>query len=99
LTQLRECPIPIVNIYSCIPEVISWNNSEIGTVSTRHLRRHRMLKWALFFFIIAIIAGILGFTGIAAASVTIAKALFFIFLLICIVFVALAFFVGKSVLK
>ncbi|MBV9479825.1 MAG: DUF1328 domain-containing protein [Acidobacteria bacterium] len=58
-----------------------------------------MLKWALFFFIIAIIAGILGFTGIAAASVTIAKALFFIFILICIVLVALALFVGKSVLK
>lgn len=36
-----------------------------------------MLGWALFFFIIAIIAAALGFGGIAGAAVGIAKILFF----------------------
>jgi uncharacterized membrane protein YtjA (UPF0391 family) len=35
-----------------------------------------MLKWAVVFLIIAVIAGIFGFTGIAEASATIAKVLF-----------------------
>ncbi|MCI5049921.1 MAG: DUF1328 domain-containing protein [Rickettsiales bacterium] len=39
-----------------------------------------MLQLALMFFIVAIIAGVFGFGGIAAASVGIAKLLFFIFL-------------------
>lgn len=41
-----------------------------------------MLKWALFFFIISIIAALFGFTGIAAATAGIAKILFFIFIVI-----------------
>ena len=36
-----------------------------------------MLAWALVFFIVAIIAGILGFTGIAAGAAAIAQVLFF----------------------
>ncbi|MGH7213020.1 MAG: DUF1328 domain-containing protein, partial [Acetobacteraceae bacterium] len=35
-----------------------------------------MLKWALFFLIISIIAGLFGFTGISAATGGIAKVLF-----------------------
>ena len=38
-----------------------------------------MLYWALVFFIIAIIAGLFGFTGISIAAAEIAKVLFFIF--------------------
>lgn len=41
-----------------------------------------MLYWALVFFIIAIIAGALGFTGVAAASAGIAKIFFVLFLFI-----------------
>ncbi len=37
-----------------------------------------MLGWAVTFFIIAIIAGIFGFGGIAASAAGIAKILFFI---------------------
>ncbi len=40
-----------------------------------------MLSWALTFFIVAIIAGVLGFGGIAGASAGIAKLLCFVFLL------------------
>jgi uncharacterized membrane protein YtjA (UPF0391 family) len=41
-----------------------------------------MLKWALIFLVIAIIAGIFGFTDIAAASATVAQWLFGIFLVL-----------------
>jgi uncharacterized membrane protein YtjA (UPF0391 family) len=41
-----------------------------------------MLYWAAVFFIIAIIAGVLGFTGIAIATAEIAKILFFVFLIL-----------------
>ena len=41
-----------------------------------------MLKWALFFFIISIVAAAFGFTGISEASAGIAKILFFIFIVI-----------------
>ena len=41
-------------------------------------RDHVMLSWVVTFLIIALIAGVLGFGGIAGASVEIAKAIFFI---------------------
>jgi uncharacterized membrane protein YtjA (UPF0391 family) len=37
-----------------------------------------MLSWVVTFLVIALIAGILGFGGIAGVSVEIAKAIFFI---------------------
>jgi len=37
-----------------------------------------MLRWALIFLVIGLIAGVLGFTGVAGASIAIAKTLFFI---------------------
>jgi uncharacterized membrane protein YtjA (UPF0391 family) len=40
-----------------------------------------MLKWAAIFFVIAIIAAILGFSGLAAGAAEIAKVLFFVFVL------------------
>jgi len=39
-----------------------------------------MLSWALIFFVVAIIAAIFGFGGIAVASAGIAKILFFVFI-------------------
>ena len=50
-----------------------------------------MLKWALFFAVISLVAGIFGFTGIAAGSAAIAKVLFFIFLVLFIFALALLF--------
>ncbi|MEA2820184.1 MAG: hypothetical protein QOJ86_2188, partial [Bradyrhizobium sp.] len=35
-----------------------------------------ILKWALIFFLVSIVAGILGFTGISAASADVARFLF-----------------------
>ena len=44
-----------------------------------------MLGWAVVFLIIALVAALFGFGGIAAASASIAKLLFFIFLVLFIV--------------
>lgn len=44
-----------------------------------------MLNWAIAFFIIALIAAIFGFGGIAAGAVEIAKILFFVFLVLFLV--------------
>ena len=44
-----------------------------------------MLTWAITFFIVAIIAAVFGFGGIAAGAAGIAKILFFFFLLAFIV--------------
>jgi len=41
-----------------------------------------MLKWAFVFLLIAIVAGISGFTDVEAASATIAQWLFGIFLML-----------------
>ena len=44
-----------------------------------------MLRWAMGFLILAIIAGVLGFGGIATASAGIAKTLFMLFLVIFLI--------------
>jgi uncharacterized membrane protein YtjA (UPF0391 family) len=49
-----------------------------------HAEEPEMLKWAFVFLIIAIIAGIFGFTDVQAASATIAQWLFGIFLVLFI---------------
>jgi len=49
-----------------------------------------MLYWAAVFFVIAIVAAIFGFGGIAAGAVSIAKVLFFVFLVVFL----LSLFVG-----
>ncbi|MFB9886022.1 DUF1328 domain-containing protein [Balneatrix alpica] len=44
-----------------------------------------MLYYALVFFLIALVAALFGFGGIAAGAVSIAKVLFFIFLLMAVI--------------
>ena len=39
-----------------------------------------MLRWAVIFLVIAIVAGILGFAGLMVAAAGIAKLLFYLFL-------------------
>jgi len=54
-----------------------------------------MLSWALFFFILAIVAALFGFIGIAGTSFAIAKVLFFVFLILFL-FSLLAALVRRS---
>jgi uncharacterized membrane protein YtjA (UPF0391 family) len=51
-----------------------------------------MLGWALLFFILAIVAAVLGFGGIAGAMTGIAQILFFVFLIVFII----SLFTGMS---
>jgi uncharacterized membrane protein YtjA (UPF0391 family) len=44
-----------------------------------------MLRWAAVFFIIAVIAAVFGFGGIASGSAEIARVLFFLFLVVFVV--------------
>ena len=44
-----------------------------------------MLRYAIIFFIVAIIAALFGFGGIAAGATEIAKILFFVFLVLFVV--------------
>lgn len=44
-----------------------------------------MLQWTLTFFVVALIAAVFGFTGIAAGAMEIARVLFFIFLILFLV--------------
>ena len=58
-----------------------------------------MLKWALVFLLIAIVAGIFGFGGIAAASATIAKILFGIFLVLFIGALVIGLAIGSRLMS
>ena len=44
-----------------------------------------MLKWAIIFFVISVIAGVFGFTNIAAGARGVSKVLFFIALAIFLI--------------
>ena len=57
-----------------------------------------MLKWAIVFLIIAIIAGIFGFTDVEAASATIAQWLFGIFLVLFVGALAIGLWVGSKLM-
>lgn len=54
-----------------------------------------MIKWAIIFAVIGIVAGLLGFGGMAGASMGIAKLLFGIAIVIAIVL----FLLGSTVYK
>jgi uncharacterized membrane protein YtjA (UPF0391 family) len=55
-----------------------------------------MLKWSAIFFVIAIIAAVFGFTGIAAGAASIAKTLFFILIVIWLVLLVLGMTIFKK---
>jgi uncharacterized membrane protein YtjA (UPF0391 family) len=54
-----------------------------------------MLRWAVIFLVIALVAALFGFTGIATAAAGIAKFLFFLFLAVCLIL----FIAGLSVAR
>lgn len=58
-----------------------------------------MLRWALVFLVVAIIAALLGFGGIASASAGIAKTLFFVFLIVFVIMLALGLIGGRKITR
>ncbi len=57
----------------------------------------KMLKLAIFFFVISLIAGAFGFTGISIATAGIAKILFFVFIAIFLVLLVLGIMAGEAI--
>jgi uncharacterized membrane protein YtjA (UPF0391 family) len=55
-----------------------------------------MLKWAFVFLVIAIIAGLFGFADVEAASATIAKWLFGIFLVLFVAALVIGLVIGSK---
>jgi len=56
-----------------------------------------MIKWAIIFFIVSLVAGLFGFTGIAAGARSIAKVLFFVALTIFLIVLVFGVMLGKLV--
>jgi len=56
-----------------------------------------MLRWAFIFLIVAIVAAIFGFGGIAATAAGFAKVLFFIAIAIFLVFLLLGTFAARKI--
>jgi uncharacterized membrane protein YtjA (UPF0391 family) len=63
----------------------------------QHTKEVGMIKWAIIFFIISVIAGFFGFTGVASGAKTIAKWLFFIAVVIFLIVLIFGVLLGKLV--
>jgi uncharacterized membrane protein YtjA (UPF0391 family) len=55
-----------------------------------------MIKWAIIFAIIGLVAGVLGFTGLAGAAMGIAKFLFWAAVIIAVILFVLGMTVYKK---
>jgi uncharacterized membrane protein YtjA (UPF0391 family) len=56
-----------------------------------------MIKWAIIFFVISLIAGFFGFTDVAAGARGIAKVLFFVAIVIFLIVLIFGVMLGKLV--
>jgi uncharacterized membrane protein YtjA (UPF0391 family) len=56
-----------------------------------------MLKWALIFFIVSLVAGVFGFTGIAAGAAAVAKILFYVAVALFLVFLVLGLLAMRAI--
>ncbi len=56
-----------------------------------------LLKGALILFVVSLIAGGLGFSGVSAAAGGIARILFFIFIVLAVIVLVAGLTIGKAV--
>ena len=66
------------NLLCCFIEF----GTKLSLFLTNLLKLYFMLKWAAIFLVISIVAAIFGFGGIAEGAASIAKVLFFIFIVL-----------------
>lgn len=57
-----------------------------------------MLSWILLFLVISLVAGLLGFGGVSFAAASVARFLFFIFIVLFVVTLISALITGSLVL-
>jgi len=75
----------------------SWSETalrrvEIPSAAAPHIEEITMLNWAITFLVIALIAGVLGFGGIAGTAAGFAKIVFFV----ALVLMLLSFLRGRT---
>ena len=56
-----------------------------------------MLRWAFIFFVISLVAGLFGFTGVAAGAAGAAKVLFFLAISLFVIFLVTGLMIGKAI--
>ena len=56
-----------------------------------------MLRWALIFLVVALVAAVLGFTSIAGAAIDVAKILFWIFAVLFVISLVMHMVSGRGV--
>jgi len=56
-----------------------------------------LLKWALIFLVVSLVAALFGFGGISAASADIAKILFYIFVILFFVLLVIGLLAARRV--
>jgi uncharacterized membrane protein YtjA (UPF0391 family) len=59
-------------------------------------RTMSLLKWALIMFLVSVVAGVLGFTNLSAASADVARVLFYIFVVIFLVLLVLGLTIFRA---
>jgi uncharacterized membrane protein YtjA (UPF0391 family) len=69
--------------------------AEVRCLPPINLMETTMLRWALIFAVIALVAGVFGFTGIEAGAADIARTLFYVFVAFVIVFLVLGVTIFK----
>lgn len=57
-----------------------------------------MLRWALIFFVVALVAALFGFGGIAGSAAGIAEILFYGFLIVAVITLVMSLVSGRKVL-
>jgi uncharacterized membrane protein YtjA (UPF0391 family) len=55
-----------------------------------------MLKWAIIFFVISVVAGVFGFTNVAEGARTISRVFFAIFLTLFLIILIFGLFLGQA---
>lgn len=98
--QIGETASTIALLQSAQPSIIRCGLDAQVPVQPRNSVRRliKMLRWAVIFLVVALVAALFGFTGIASAAAGIAKFLFFLFLVMCLIFFIIGISVGKKVL-
>jgi len=69
---------------------------ERATLAALAKKETIMLRWAFVFLIFALVAGLLGFTGLAGESMSIARILFFVFLVVFAISLVYGLVTGRS---
>jgi uncharacterized membrane protein YtjA (UPF0391 family) len=81
-----------------IPALTTPGTAGPGTTGSVNKRPSMsLLKWALIYFLISLVAALFGFTGLSAATADIARILFYIFLVIFLVLLILGLVVFRRV--